>query len=385
MAGCTIASTSERSTPAHAIPHAIPHTISRTTHVVHMRFSSRMTNYAVPGRKRTMHPHEPPRLELANLPTPLAEMRNLSHHLYVPRFLIKRDDLTGLETSGNKVRKLEYVVADAADKGALTLVTHGGFQSNHCRATAAIGARLGLNVRLILRCPQPDPPRDGNLFLDHLFGANITIHPPEEYNNRLKQLIDEAMEAERKAGHKPYFFPVGASVPLGCWGYIRCVAELVQQLGKDTKVDVFSAVSSAGTHAGLMLGKALFGLERWRMVGVPVSDSIAFFQKELRELTSATAREFSLDVTEAQTPIELIDGFIGEGYAIPYPEAIETTRLLARTEGILLDPTYTSKAMTGTIATLRRAGGGGRADAVPVFVHTGGAFGLMARRDLFFS
>ena len=342
-----------------------------------------MTNYVSPGRKTDMHPHEPPRLELANLPTPLVELKTLARHLGVERILLKRDDLTGLETSGNKVRKLEYVVADAITNGADALVTHGGFQSNHCRATAAIGARLGLMVRLILRCPDPNPPRDGNLFLDHLFGAHITIHPPDEYNGRRKQLIDDAMEAERAAGRKPYFFPVGASIPLGCWGYVRCVSELIDQLGRESKVDVFSAVSSAGTHAGLMLGKALFGLNNWRMVGVPVSDSIEYFRQELRDLTGATARDYHLDVTEQQLPIDLLDGFIGQGYAMPYPEAIETTRLLARTEGILLDPTYTSKAMTGMIAALRR--GGVREGALPVFIHTGGAFGLMARRDLFFS
>jgi D-cysteine desulfhydrase len=328
-----------------------------------------------------MHSHEPPRLELANLPTPVVELKNLARQLGVEQFLFKRDDLTGLETSGNKVRKLEYVVADAIRNAADTLVTHGGFQSNHCRATAAIGARLGLEVRMFLRCAEPDPPRDGNLFLDHLFGANITIHPPDEYNNERKRLIDEAMEGERKAGRKPYFFPVGASVPLGCWGYIRCVAEMVEQLGRETKVDVFSAVSSAGTHAGLMLGKALFGLENWRMIGVPVSDSLDYFRKELRDLTRQTIGDFRLDVSESQLPIELIDGFIGEGYAIPYPQAVETIKLLARTEGILLDPTYTSKAMTGTIAAIR--GGQVRPGAIPVFIHTGGAFGLMARRDLF--
>jgi D-cysteine desulfhydrase len=328
-----------------------------------------------------MHPHEPPRLQLANLPTPIQEMKNLARQMGVERVLLKRDDLTGLETSGNKVRKLEYVLADALRQGADTLVTHGGFQSNHCRATAAIGARLGLKVRLILRCPDPDPPRDGNLFLDHLFGAHITIHPPEEYNGRRKELIDEALNAERAAGRKPYFFPVGASIPLGCWGYIRCCAELIDQLGRDSKVDVFSAVSSAGTHAGLMLGKVLFELENWRMIGIPVSDSIDYFEKELRDLVSATARQFKLNVSEEQTPIELIDGFIGEGYAIPYPAAVETTRLLARSEGILLDPTYTSKAMTGMLATIRN--GGVRKGATPVLVHTGGAFGLMARRDLF--
>jgi D-cysteine desulfhydrase len=170
-------------------------------------------------------------------------------------------------------------------------------------------------------------------------------------------------------------------VPLGCWGYIRCVAELAEQLGRDTPLDIFSAVSSAGTHVGLMLGKAMLGLDKWRIIGVPVSDSVAFFQKDLRELERKTVAIFGLDVTEAQTPIELIDGFIGEGYAIPYPEAIDTIRLVARKEGIGLDPTYTAKAMTGTIDTIRK--GGVRPDAIPLFIHTGGIFGLMANRELF--
>jgi D-cysteine desulfhydrase len=332
------------------------------------------------GYHDAMHSNEPPRLALANLPTPVTEMKNLARLLGCERFRIKRDDLTGLEMSGNKVRKLEYVVADALRQGADTLVTHGGFQSNHCRATAAIGAKLGLKVRLLLRCAEPNPPKDGNLLLDHLFGAEISIHHPDEYNGRRAQLIEAAMEAERRAGRRPYFFPVGASIPMGCWGYIRCVAELAEQLGKETKVDVFSAVSSTGTHCGLMLGKALLGLSNWRIVGVPVSDSVEYFQKELRDLERATTREFDLNLEEAQTPIELIDGFIGEGYAIPYPEALEAMRLLARTEGILLDPTYTSKAMAGTIATIRA--GGVRRGAVPVFVHTGGVFGLLAGRGI---
>lgn len=328
-----------------------------------------------------MHPKEPPRLALANLPTPIVDLANVAKYLGVPRILLKRDDFTGFETSGNKIRKLEYVIADALNSGADTLVTHGGFQSNHCRATAALGARLNLKVRLLLRSTDLNPPREGNLFLDDLFGAHISFHLPDEYNGRRKQLIDGALDAERAAGRRPYFFPVGASIPLGCWGYIRCVAEMVEQLGRDAKVEVFSSVSSAGTHAGLMLGKALFGLDNWRMVGVPVSDSVAYFRKEIRYLVDRTIQEYEFDISEAQTPVELIDGFIGEGYAIPYPEAIETTRLLARREGVLLDPTYTAKGMTGLLATIRH--GGLRAGAVPVFVHTGGAFGLMARRDLF--
>ncbi len=328
-----------------------------------------------------MHPHEPKRLSLARLPTPLAELPFLARHLGVPRLLMKRDDLTGFEISGNKVRKLEYVIAEAMAQGADTLVTHGGFQSNHCRATAALGARLGLSVRLLLRCPEPAPPDDGNLFLDRLFGARITIHHPDEYNGRRRELIDAAMAAERDAGRKPFFFPVGASTPLGCWGYIRCMAELVAELGRDESVDLFCATSSGGTHVGLMLGKALFGCDRWRVIGVPVSDSAAYFQKSLRELERETVATYGLEVPETRTPIELLDGFIGEGYAIPYPQDVAAIRTLAAREGILLDPTYTGKAMAGWMHALKS--GGVRREAVPVFVHTGGAFGLMARRDLF--
>jgi D-cysteine desulfhydrase len=328
-----------------------------------------------------LHPREPARIKLAQVPTPVVELKQIARELGVPKILMKRDDLTGLELSGNKVRKLEYVVADAIAKGCDTLVTHGGFQSNHCRATAAIGARFGLRVRLLLRSAEPNPANDGNLFLDRIFGAEISFHSVKEYNTRLSEIVQDAMETERRAGRKPYFFPVGASIPLGCWGYIRCFAEMAEQLGRDTKVDVFSAVSSAGTHTGLMLGRALLKCDNWRIIGVPVSDSVAYFQKELRALERGTNDSFGLGLRESDTPIELIDGFIGEGYAVPYSAAIDTLKLLARKEGILLDPTYTAKGMTGMLEAIRR--GGVRAGTIPVFVHTGGAFGLLARRDLF--
>jgi 1-aminocyclopropane-1-carboxylate deaminase/D-cysteine desulfhydrase-like pyridoxal-dependent ACC family enzyme len=159
------------------------------------------------------------------------------------------------------------------------------------------------------------------------------------------------------------------------------MAELAEQLGRTTAVDLFSSVSSAGTHVGLMLGRALLKLDNWKVIGVPVSDSVEFFERDLRELERKTVASYGLEVTEAQTPIHLVGGFIGEGYAIPYPALIETTRLLARREGILLDPTYTAKGMTGMLETIRS--GGVRPGAAPLFVHTGGAFGLMARRDLF--
>jgi D-cysteine desulfhydrase len=325
-----------------------------------------------------LHPREPSRVELAQLPTPVVELKHLAKVQGVPRLLMKRDDLTGLELSGNKVRKLEYVVADALVQGADTLVTHGGVQSNHCRATAALGARLGLRTRLILRAADPNPEQDGNLFLDQLFGAECSYHAPDEYNNKLQGLVEATMEQETAAGGRPYFFPVGASVPLGCWGYIRCVAELVEQLGRDRPVDLYCATSSGGTQVGLMVGQALFQCENWSVRGVPVSDSAAYFRNKLRELARETVEQYQLKLTSADMPIELVDGYIGEGYAIPYPAAVDTIRLVGRCEGLVLDPSYTSKAMTGMFADLASR----PSERIPVFVHTGGAFGLFASRDL---
>jgi 1-aminocyclopropane-1-carboxylate deaminase/D-cysteine desulfhydrase-like pyridoxal-dependent ACC family enzyme len=194
-------------------------------------------------------------------------------------------------------------------------------------------------------------------------------------------MVDTAIAAEREAGRTPYFFPVGASVPLGCWGYVRCMHEMVAQLGRDEKVDLFCATGSTGTQVGLILGKALFECHGWRILGVPIVGSAVAQRNDIRRLERDAVTEYQLDVQESEAPIELIDGFVGEGYAIPYPEEIETIHLLARTEGILLDPTYTGKAMTGMLSVIEN--GGIRPGATPLFLHTGGGFGLLARCDLF--
>jgi D-cysteine desulfhydrase len=325
-----------------------------------------------------LHPQEPPRVNLAQLPTLVVELKNLAQYSGVPRILAKRDDLTGLELTGNKIRKLEYVVADALAQGADTLITHGGIQSNHCRATAALGARLGLRVHLILRGSKDEEITDGNLFLDDLFGAECSFYSPEEYSSNLSQLVATATEQITSQGRRPYFFPVGASTPLGSWGYIRCIAELVEQLGRESLLDVYVATSSGGTQAGLILGKALFECSNWSIRGVPVSDSSEYFRQKLSELVQATAGQYELNIEPESTPIELVDGFIGSGYAIPYEEAIQTIRLLGRSEGLVLEPSYTSKAMTGMLADIQKRPSG----RVPVFIHTGGVFGLFARRDL---
>jgi D-cysteine desulfhydrase len=146
-------------------------------------------------------------------------------------------------------------------------------------------------------------------------------------------------------------------------------------------LDLFIPVSSAGTYAGCVLGKALLKLDAWRFIGVPVSDSVPYFQKDVRALLDATVETFNLDLTPGQLPLEIIDGYIGEGYAIPYPESLQTLRDAARLEGLVLDPTYTSKALWGTLDSIAK--GRVRKGSTPMFLHTGGSFGLMARRDLF--
>ncbi len=327
------------------------------------------------------HPLEPDRIYLAQLPTPVVPGKRLCAKFGDPSLLIKRDDLTGLEVTGNKIRKLEYVLADAIAQGCDTLVTHGGTQSNHCRATAAAGARIGLRVRMFLRSPDASPARDGNLFLDELFGAALSFYTPEEYNGNCDAIMEDIMLEECSSGRKPYFFPVGASVPLGCWGYARCMYELTQQFDPKRPLDLFIPVSSAGTYAGCVLGKALLKLDAWRLIGVPVSDSVPYFQKDVRALLDATVEKYKLNLTPEQLPLEIIDGYIGAGYAIPYAESLQTLREAARLEGLILDPTYTSKALWGTLDSIAK--GRVRKESTPMFIHTGGSFGLMARRDLF--
>lgn len=328
-----------------------------------------------------IHPLEPPRTPLAELPTPIRELPNLARQMGVGRILVKRDDLTGMEVSGNKVRKLEYLLADAAAKGCDTLVTHGGYQSNHCRATAAAGARVGMKVRLILRSATPPPAVVGNLLLDHLFGAQVSLHSVEEYNGRRAELIEQAMAEQRAAGRRPYFFPVGGSVPVGSWGYVRCVHELSRQLPAGQEVDVYVAVSSSGTLAGLLLGKALLKAENLRIVGVPVSDKLELFRPDVMGIVEHSISELDLPLRVSDVELNLLDGFIGDGYAIPTPQGQAALRRLAQVEGLLLDPTYTAKAMAGFLHAIETKQV--RSGAFPLFIHTGGVFGLLARPELF--
>jgi D-cysteine desulfhydrase len=322
--------------------------------------------------------HAPRKLSIARTGTPLQLLPRTSEALGV-EVLFKRDDLTGSELSGNKVRKLDYLLAEAEDQGADTVITCGGEQSNHCRATALAAARVGLGSVLILRCDDPaNPPATaGNILLDRLAGAEIRWIPRGDWPRRGELLAAEA-DRLRAAGKKPYVIPEGGSNAMGSWGYVAAAQELADDLAtqRSRKTTIFYACGSGGTGAGLVLGAKLAGLtERGvRVVGVAVCDDRDYFTKVMLRITDELTSRWPLGTTISAGEIEILDGHVGLGYAKSRPEELATIRDLARRDGVVLDPVYTGKAFHGVVTELgrdRRAFG----DRI-VFVHTGGIFGL---------
>jgi D-cysteine desulfhydrase len=320
----------------------------------------------------------PQRVPLAEVPTPLQRLDRSRAALGGADLWIKRDDLTGLEVSGNKVRKLEFVVADALASGCDTLVTEGTSQSNHCRATAAVCARLGLKCVLLFRPEPPSGPPVGNHLLDVLFGAQTRHYARAEFAADREVIVADVLAELRSAGRVPRFTPAGASEPVGCWGYIRAMKELADQAAAAGlgDCDVVAAVSSGGTFAGMQLGRKLHGTEHLHLVGVPVSDDVRFHIDAVGRLCRETISKYDLSFSVEIDERDLLDGYVGEGYGIPYPDELDAVRLLARTDGIVLDPVYTGKAFCGLLAEVR----GGRLgrDRPVIFLHTGGVFSNFA-------
>lgn len=320
-----------------------------------------------------------PRLPLATLPTPLHEAARLREALggpaACPRILIKRDDLTGLGMGGNKARKLEFLVADALAQGATTLVTTGATQSNHARMTAAAAVMAGLRSVLVLTARATDPAPEGNLLLDRLFGA--TVHYVQATDAMLAVGDDEAVvarvvEDERAEGRHAYVIPVGGSSGIGTLGYVAGTLELVEQLAAmDVRPSrLYYASGSRGTQAGLTLGAMLCGAP-YGLYGVAVSAGEP--EKVERARRIATEAAVRLDVPERPglTAFFTDQDFIGEGYGIPTEAALDAIWLLARTEAILLDPTYTAKAFAALVQHVRTRTID-PSDTI-VFLHTGGA------------
>jgi D-cysteine desulfhydrase len=317
----------------------------------------------------------PERIRRARLPTPVEPARRLSQSLGV-ELLVKRDDLTGAPLSGNKIRKLEYLFAEALGQGCDTVITCGGEQSNHCRATAVAAAELGLRSSLLLRTDDPrnPPAAEANILLDRLVGADIRWVSRDEYKRRA-QLFIEVQGLLAAQGRKAYAIPEGGSNALGAWGYIGCVEELAEQLG-DGPLTIVYAAGSGGTGAGLILGIKLCGLP-WRAVGVNVCDDRDYFVQAIGEIAEQAIARWKLPITLERGEIDIRDGYVGVGYAKSRPEELEALRDVARAEGLILDPVYTGKAFFGMRAELARdpRGLGERV----CFLHTGGIFGLFPK------
>lgn len=310
----------------------------------------------------------PARLALGNYPTPLEELPRFRAALGGgPRIFIKRDDLAGPGFGGNKVRKLEYVLAEAVSQRAGVVLTTGGETSNHCRITAALCAKLGLECVLVLnRAARQAMP--ASRYLDELYGARIVT--VDDRLDRKPTMARLAAEFESQ-GRKPYAIPLGASMPLGALGYADAVGELTSQ--GLTPHYIFHSSSSGGTQAGILAGCIAHGLAS-QVVGVSPDDPSAGIAAEVRRILAGM--ELLLDRQLPCDPL-ILDDFVGGGYGVPTAASEDATSLLARTEGIVLDPSYTAKAMAALIAWHRE--GRFKAEDTVLFWHTGGQLALFSR------
>ncbi|MDH4480589.1 MAG: D-cysteine desulfhydrase [Rhodoferax sp.] len=317
-----------------------------------------------------------PRVRITHGPTALEPMHRLTAALGGPQLWIKRDDCTGLATGGNKTRKLEYLVADALKLGADTLITQGATQSNHARQTAAIAAKLGMECHLILEdrtgYRQPDYQHSGNVFLDHLYGAHVSEVPADTPMDKAMETLAEQLRAK---GRKTYIIPGGGSNALGALGYVTCALELADQalqMGLDIH-SLVHATGSAGTQAGLVVG-----MEGARtqipVLGIGVRAPRLPQEEKVFALAQQTADLLGVPGAVQREHVVANCDYIGAGYGIPTPGMMEAVTMLARLEGILLDPVYSGKGMAGLIDLIRK--GHYQKGQNVVFLHTGGAVGL---------
>jgi len=326
-------------------------------------------------------PSTPDRLSLALLPTPLQPLSAISRQIGSHRIWIKRDDLTEAVSSGNKIRKLEFIFAAAIANGCDTVITCGGLQSNHCRATAALGARLGLNIHLILRGDIPAED-DGNLLLDKLFGASISYYSEADYFANLQQIFDDLVNDYAQRGHKAWTVPTGASDGVGIWGYIQASEELrinFKEAGISPK-HIICATGSGGTQAGLTIGAVAHHLDA-QVHGIAVCDDTQYFIDKVNEDIDEWQQRYGRWTLRDQLVVSAIDDYIGPCYGEAGPEIYRTIEHVARTEGILLDPVYTGKAFYGMLKEIGKGTFDDSGDIV--FIHTGGSYGVFPHRSHF--
>lgn len=323
----------------------------------------------------------PRKNDLARIPTPLTLLQRATerwgrgHRLWV-----KRDDLTGCTLSGNKVRKLEFITAYAQDHGYDTLITCGGIQSNHCRATAFAGAQLGLPVHLLLRGEEQGPP-EGNLFLDRLAGATVDCYPVRQYVEEIDQLFEHWQAHYASLGRQAMAVPTGGSDGIGIWGYLAACEELLQDFEAHDieSAHLVTATGSGGTQAGLTLGVQVHQLPA-RVWGVNVCDDEQYFLDKVQRDVRHWQEAFP-GVPSVSVQARVLDGYVGRGYARAGQEIFELIAELAALEGLVLDPVYTGKAFYGLLRELEAGRFEGCRDIV--FVHTGGIFGVFPQSSGF--
>jgi D-cysteine desulfhydrase family pyridoxal phosphate-dependent enzyme len=318
---------------------------------------------------RSLEDHK--RVELGFVPTPIEPLQRLGSELGL-RLFAKRDDFTGFGGGGNKVRKLEYLMADAIARNAKVLITTGGHQSNHARMVAAAACRFGMRAVLVLR-GNPPAEYQGNLLLDRLLGAELEFLDPDAYFVEIEPRMEAHAQAARDAGEVPYVIPLGGANPLGALGYVRAVEEMAAQfdsMGIAPPDVILAPTGSGGTLAGLYVGCRL-SWPKTRIVGISVSRDARWFQERISVMAGECAALLGPGVSFAPQDIWIEDGFVGTAYGVPSAGGNDAIRLAARREGMLLDPVYTGKAMHG-LTELARRGTIARGSTV-VFLHCGGS------------
>lgn len=323
----------------------------------------------------------PNKMEIANLPTPIMKLTNYSNEFEDVNIYVKRDDFTGIEFSGNKIRKLEYAIKEALDMGTTRLITCGGIQSNHCRATVALAKRFDLQCCLVLRDAK-EPVLEGNYFLSKLLGAEIVLITPEQYSGNRMETMESLSREYAEKGDKCYIIPEGASNGIGCFGYYNCLEEIVSQekeLGLSFDA-IGVTVGSGGTYGGLVLSNLLNNYKK-RIIGINICDSAEFFKGWVMEILDETKPYLKSDFQLSKDSLEIIDGYVGDGYALSRPYELEFIYKLAKMEGLILDPVYTGKCMYGLDTELRKGTLKGIKNLL--FIHTGGLYGLFPKKDMF--
>lgn len=336
--------------------------------------------------------HIPQKISLANLPTRIEKLERLSKELGKNIYL-KRDDQTGIEVSGNKVRKLEYSVAEAQREGATVLITCGALQSNHARATAVVANKLGMKSVLVLVDGEKEPP-NGNYLLDLILGADIRLIEPERYAEVLS-IMEGIKEEYAQKGEKAYIIPTGASNAIGMFGYIEAIREIIaQEKAMSIHFDaVVDTVGSTGTYAGLVVGNVIYN-GSYDILGFSISDTREAFQQRsyqniidcCKYLSQGGKVHTPQSLGIAEKDLQIIDEYRGRGYALNEPDDFEFLKEIARKEGIFVDPVYTGKALKGLIDKIRLANAG-EIDPIAdfgsyqniLFIHTGGLYGLFPK------